>query len=109
MLLDSYSATTRYPASFGGQLYPTVGSFVLPVAGAGFFAIGPRSECGGSVGLSLDVSWGKHGYAGGVLDRSDVLRLRDFLSQYLDAAERADEPPRAADESSSCEPVVVCE
>lgn len=62
---------------------------LFEVVGAGYLAIHPHTtaRCGSAVGLSLDCSWGKWGYAGGVLDVSEVRRLRDSLDAWL--AERA--------------------
>lgn len=64
---------------------------VIPVSGAGDVQIGTESVniCGSSVGLSIRVSWGSHGYAGGVIDADEVMRLRDALEEWLETnAER---------------------
>lgn len=58
---------------------------VIPVSGAGDVKLETDSVnmCGSSVGLPIRVSWGSHGYAGGVIDAEEVRRLRDGLDEWL--------------------------
>jgi len=64
---------------------------VIPVSGAGDIRFGTDSVmlCGQSVGLSVGVSWGSHGYAGGVIDATEVERLRDELSAWLESQRKS--------------------
>lgn len=69
-----------------GSKLPSIGSLVLPVPGTGGhieFEQG-HSMCGGAKGISISSSWARYGYSGGVLDRRDVIELRDYLTQWLD-------------------------
>lgn len=47
------------------------------VNGAGELQVGrtDQDHCGGEDGVSIGVSWGGHGYAGGVLPNHEVDRL----------------------------------
>lgn len=69
-----------------GQSVPGIGSLVLPVFGGGHieFGQGMWSHGGVECGLSVGVSWGEYGYAGGSLDRAAVAELRDHLTACLD-------------------------
>lgn len=66
--------------------YPSPsGQAAFNVAGAGTFLLG-QWPCltGGACGLSFDVSWGKYGYSGGVIDRKELTALRDYINAYLE-------------------------
>lgn len=65
--------------------YPRIeGQAAFVVPGAGTLTIGQHwSHTGGATGLSLAVSWGSHGYAGGVIDRAELIALRDYITAYL--------------------------
>lgn len=56
------------------------------VAGAGTLEIGqPNSHTGSATGLTIGCSWGRYGYAGGVLDWQEVEKLANFLNKQLSA------------------------
>lgn len=59
------------------------------VDGAGVVQIGNSASCrcGQSVGVSIGVSWGTHGYAGGVMDRKEVRKMISHLQRLLGEAE----------------------
>lgn len=70
---------------------------VIPVSGAGDIRLKTDSVtlCGSSVGLPIGVSWGSHGYAGGVIDAVEVEKLRDRLTAWLETERgRIDETRR---------------
>ena len=41
-------------------------------------------KCGKTVGVSFNVSWTNHGMCGGVMDRSEMIKLRDHLNSLID-------------------------
>jgi len=47
------------------------------VPGAGKIQIGKEPNCstGGAKGFTFGVEWGQHGYAGGVIDKKEAVRL----------------------------------
>lgn len=51
------------------------------VVGAGILEFGKngKSLCGDKAGFSLHVSWGKYGYAGGIISREDALILANHI------------------------------
>jgi hypothetical protein len=51
------------------------------VVGAGIFRIGnsAKCRCGGKTGFSIGVEWGQHGFAGGVMDKKDAIRLAQHI------------------------------
>ena len=56
------------------------------VQGAGIVRLECRthiSSCGTANGISVGVSWGKFGSAGGVMDKKDVKRLVKDLTCWL--------------------------
>jgi hypothetical protein len=55
------------------------------VVGAGYIRISgsPNVMCGGRVGFSFGVSWGQHGYCGGVLSREEARNLADRIYELL--------------------------
>jgi hypothetical protein len=71
-----------------GRRHPRIGSFVLEVCGAGWLALGGSiTTCGVSTGISIEASWGSHGFAGGTMHLSEVKRLRDHLNRWLEENE----------------------
>lgn len=52
-----------------------------PVSGAGELEFGKscRGSTGQSIGFHIGVSWGRHGFAGGVLDRNDAKILAEKI------------------------------
>lgn len=70
----------------GYKSCPSIGSFVAHVRGAFNveFEQTQAVHCGGAVGMSVNFGRTQYGYSGGVLDRTDVRRLRDFLTEWLD-------------------------
>lgn len=66
---------------------PPDDALVLPVSGAGWIAFGSSAgvSCGEAKGCSVDPSWGRYGYAGGVMDKADIRRLRDHLNTLLNS------------------------
>ena len=60
------------------------------VGGAGKLVLdrpGAISHCGDSVGIGLEVSWGRRGFGftGGVLDEAEAARLHRHLGEWLKA------------------------
>ena len=55
------------------------------VVGAGQLAFGnsAKNRCGGAVGVSADCGWSRWEFSGGVMDRSEMIRLRDHLDSLL--------------------------
>lgn len=56
------------------------------VVGAGRVQLSDHAgrRCGQAVGVSFEVSWTKYGMCGGVMDRSEMRKLRDYLNELLD-------------------------
>lgn len=56
------------------------------VAGAGAVAVSNgTARTGKAVGLSIDCSWSRHEMSGGVMDRPDVEKFRDWLTAWLES------------------------
>jgi len=57
----------------------------IDIAGAGRLRIGkkPNTSTINKTGFQLGVSWGRHGYAGGVLDREAAKRLVECINNAL--------------------------
>ena len=55
------------------------------VAGAGRIEISESAnwECGGKIGFSFDVEWGRHEFAGGVLSKDEALKLAEHILKTL--------------------------
>lgn len=73
---------------------PNPNSILFNVAGAGIIAIGPtcHAMCGETVGFSFGVSWGRHGYTGGVMGRTEALRFAKMIVESCgEAAETEQE------------------
>ena len=53
----------------------------VDVPGAGKLEISKSShyQCGGKTGFSFGVEWGKHGFAGGVIDTKDAIMLAEHI------------------------------
>ena len=66
------------------KVEPVVRQF--EVVGAGRVQLsGPAWwRCGQAVGVSFEVSWTRYGMTGGVMDRSEMQKLRDYLNELLD-------------------------
>lgn len=62
-----------------GSLDPEDKEFA--VHGAGLIRISSTVDAttGGAVGFSFGVSWGRHEYAGGVIDKSEAIRLAKHI------------------------------
>ena len=58
------------------------------VAGAGTLRLSGPSYCGGATGVGISVSWGRHDWAGGVMDVKEVKRLISRLQEHLDHLDR---------------------
>ncbi len=67
--------------------HPRAGDFVLPVEGAGYLSFGKSLtwRCGRATGVSIDCSWTRWGFCGGVLDKSHVRLLHAYLTKLLEA------------------------
>lgn len=61
--------------------------FEVPGAGEISLDKHPISRCGEAVGFSFGVSWGTHGFCGGVIGRSEAKRMASFI---LDTCEKYD-------------------
>jgi len=57
----------------------------VTVNGAGQIQISKDDiwQCGGEKGFDIGVSWGKHGYAGGVIPRSEARNLAEWILKNL--------------------------
>lgn len=88
MRIRTMGDATSVLAKTGDCDVPHIGTFVLPVVGAGHIAVGQNtgSRCGAAVGVEIEVSWTKYGYSGGVMDRKDVAALRDYLTALLEGS-----------------------
>lgn len=53
----------------------------IEVAGAGIFRISKYDgcRCGDKIGYSIGVSWGQHGFAGGVMDKEDAIKMALYI------------------------------
>jgi hypothetical protein len=80
------------PDGFGKRCIPPRNSIVFEVRGAGWIAFGANalSRTGKAIGCTVDPSWTKYGYSGGVMDRAEMIKLRDHLTAIL--ANTKDEP-----------------
>ena len=56
------------------------------VVGAGRIKLGNNAQwqCGDAIGVPFEVSWTKYGMSGGVMDRTEMRKLRDYLNELLD-------------------------
>lgn len=65
----------------------------LPVKGAGEIIfesrLGGCNRCGGAKGMSVGVTWGKHGEASGVMDISDLKKLINGINKWIKSYEVA--------------------
>lgn len=62
------------------------------VAGAGEISLSEwPSSCGNSAGISIGISWGKYGYAGGVLGYGEAKRMAEFLLEMCAKETRSEE------------------
>lgn len=59
------------------------------VPGAGKIQIGkePSATTGGAQGFSFGVEWGQHGYAGGVIDKKEAVRLARHILRSVNLSE----------------------
>lgn len=62
---------------------------VFEVIGAGEIRIGADAEsiCGDRAGFTFAVSWGKYGFAGGVLNRDQAKALAEHILSVLNSPE----------------------
>lgn len=58
---------------------------MFPVIGAGYLAIRFNyiSHCGTAQGASVDASWSKYGYSGGVMEIEDMIELKKQIETYV--------------------------
>lgn len=64
--------------------------FKVPGAGEIEISKYSNSECG-VTGFTFGVSWGEHGYTGGVLGKKEALRLANFIKTKLKINEKIKE------------------
>lgn len=66
---------------------------VFNVVGAGELHVGPSANCccAGRAGFFFAVSWGKHGYSGGVLSREEALKLAKHIMETLETCTDTEE------------------
>lgn len=59
------------------------------VHGAGKIQVSTSAEwqTGGAHGFSIGISWGRYGYAGGVMSRDEALRLANHIQTILSQPE----------------------
>jgi len=67
--------------------YPKDNRSLFPVTGAGIVSVSnsASASCGDTVGFSIGVSWGRHGYAGGVISRTEALKLAKHIIEACNA------------------------
>lgn len=65
------------------QQSPCSDDIIFTVNGAGYVAIGSNAHnrCGQAIGFGFGVSWGQHGYVGGVIGREQAKRLAAHIIQ----------------------------
>jgi hypothetical protein len=63
----------------GHDRSPALAHFAVVGAGEVEIGIHDHSRCGEAVGVAIGVSWGRHHYAGGVMDNAEVDRLIGHL------------------------------
>lgn len=61
--------------------------FDVPGAGKIQISKEPTSTTGGVVGFSFGVQWGKYGYAGGVIDKKEAVRLARHILRSVNLDE----------------------
>lgn len=67
-----------------GRRSPSRGHKTFNVTGAGKIAFSPQKGlCGSDEGMSVGVSWGEYGYAGGVIPTEEVIKIRDHFDQWV--------------------------
>lgn len=64
---------------------PPNDSTIFEVQGAGAIAIGNNLNwiCAQAKGAQFEVSWSRSGFSGGVMDKKEMLRLRNHLNEVL--------------------------
>lgn len=64
---------------------PVGSSLDLECPGAGILRIGTSAHlrCGGRMGFNIGVSWGRHGFTGGILPRREAEKLIKMLYEQL--------------------------
>lgn len=88
--LPDFENMPNYP--FPKMETPDSDSLVFQVPGAGYLAIGSiaRARCGQSVGFSFGVSWGRNGYCGGVIGRTQAKRLAEHILKACEGIEESE-------------------
>lgn len=63
------------------------------VVGAGVLRISKEANglCGNAVGFSFGVSWGRHEFTGGVMSRSEALRLARHIIEECEKCTMSEE------------------
>ncbi len=62
--------------------FEVIGAGELKISGE--LEVSGPSRCGGARGVHIGVSWGRHEYAGGVMDKKEMRRLVECLQKYLE-------------------------
>lgn len=57
--------------------------FEVPGAGEIMVSEHCNSRCGQAIGFSIGVSWGTHGFCGGVIGRDEAQRLSNYLLKKI--------------------------
>lgn len=68
-----------------GIAKPSDGSVLFEIIGAGFLEISEycNAQCEGAKGFSIAVSWGKYGYAGGLLPIEAAKELAELILKSI--------------------------
>jgi hypothetical protein len=61
--------------------------FEVPGAGKIQISKEPDSSTGGAIGFSFGVEWGSNGYAGGVIDKKEAVRLARHILRSVNLSE----------------------
>ena len=80
--IEDFARAHGYIKPVSKSEYPRCEDAVLfSVPGAGYVAISQNAHnlTGQTVGFSFEVSWGSHGYVGGVMGRTQAIRMAEFI------------------------------
>lgn len=58
--------------------------FEAPGAGHVELSKDCHCRCGGAVGFHIGVSWGQYGYTGGVIGRTEAIRMANFILKHCE-------------------------
>ncbi len=61
--------------------------FIVDGAGGLVISNSAGSRTGSAIGFSIGVEWGMHGYAGGVIDKKEAVRLAKHILRIVNLEE----------------------